>query len=266
MGSRWTTPSVLLAVSGWSSGSPSPASPWPVYAALPVAGLILIGGQLLAGLLFPHLTGIDVTTLPVFKPGGSPISQLDEKSSRGLALLLLMSQVIIVGLTLLTALHGGLCAVLRLEAPANGWLSCVTGLLGMVPILAILNLITYAVAPDQVAGDFFLYQSLARSTAIVPVGLAIGLGAPLSEELMFRGFLLSSLAATRLGFWPAAALTSFGWTLLHIDYSIVGLAEVFVIGIYFSWLLQRTGSVWPLLFCHAVYNSCLLMVLRFWPT
>ena len=233
---------------------------------MPVAALILIGSQLLAGLLFPYLTDIDVTTLPVFKPGGGAISQIDEKSARGLALLLLLSQAIIIGLTLLTALHGGTRAVLRLERPSGGWQSCVGGLLGLLPILLVLNLISFAVAPEQVAGDFFLYQSFARSGAVAPLTLAMGLGAPFSEELMFRGFLLSSLVATRLGFWPAAALTSLGWTLLHIGYSIVGLAEVFVIGMYFSWLLLRTGSIWPLLFCHAVYNSCLLAVLRFWPT
>ena len=32
--------------------------------------------------------------------------------------------------------------------------------------------------------------------------LVVGVGAPLSEELLFRGFLLSALARSRLGFWP----------------------------------------------------------------
>jgi membrane protease YdiL (CAAX protease family) len=43
----------------------------------------------------------------------------------------------------------------------------------------------------------------------------------------------------------------------------VGLAEVFLIGLYFSWLLWKTGSLLPALFCHALYNSGLMLVLRF---
>ena len=34
--------------------------------------------------------------------------------------------------------------------------------------------------------------------------LVVGIGAPLSEELLFRGFLLSALARSRLGFAGAA--------------------------------------------------------------
>ena len=55
----------------------------------------------------------------------------------------------------------------------------------------------------------------------------IGIGAPLSEELLFRGFLFSALAKSRLGSRrgrPDLAL----WTLLHVGYSIFGLIEVFV--------------------------------------
>ena len=85
------------------------------------------------------------------------------------------------------------------------------------------------------------------------------------EELLFRGFLLTALSATALGYWRAAVIATLAWTALHFSYSWVGLTEVFVIGLYLSWLLWRTGSLLPPLFCHALYNSCLLVALRFWP-
>ena len=95
--------------------------------------------------------------------------------------------------------------------------------------------------------------------------LVVGVGAPLSEELLFRGFLLSALARSRLGFWGGAVLSTALWTSLHAGYSAVGIVEVFLIGIFFSWLLWRTGSLRVAIFCHALYNSLIVVVLSYVP-
>jgi uncharacterized protein len=95
--------------------------------------------------------------------------------------------------------------------------------------------------------------------------LVVGIGAPLSEELLFRGFLLSALARSRLGFWPGALITTGLWTALHAGYSTVGIAEVYLIGLYFCWLLWRTGSLRVAIFCHALYNSLIVAVLWYVP-
>jgi membrane protease YdiL (CAAX protease family) len=91
----------------------------------------------------------------------------------------------------------------------------------------------------------------------------IGVGAPLSEELLFRGFLFSGLAKSRLGLIGTGLLTAVLWAALHFGYSIFGLLEVLFIGLYFSWLLVRTGSVWVTIFCHAVYNTIIGVALYF---
>jgi uncharacterized protein len=93
--------------------------------------------------------------------------------------------------------------------------------------------------------------------------IAIGIGAPLSEELLFRGFLFSGLAKSRLGLLGTGILTAVLWTALHIGYSIFGLIEVVAIGLYFAWVLVRTGSLWVPIFCHAVYNTVIGLVLYF---
>jgi membrane protease YdiL (CAAX protease family) len=54
-------------------------------------------------------------------------------------------------------------------------------------------------------------------------------------------------------------LSSVLWTLLHLGYSIFGLIEVLSIGLYFSWLLVRTGSLWVTMFCHGVYNTAMAL-------
>jgi membrane protease YdiL (CAAX protease family) len=85
----------------------------------------------------------------------------------------------------------------------------------------------------------------------------------LSEELLFRGFLLSALARTALGFWGAALVATLLWTAMHVGYSLTGIVEVFIIGMFFSWLLWRTGSLRVAIFCHALYNLLIVLGLRF---
>ena len=53
--------------------------------------------------------------------------------------------------------------------------------------------------------DLRPFVQLVRRAGLALALLVVGIGAPLSEELLFRGFLLSALARTRLGFWGAAA-------------------------------------------------------------
>jgi len=95
--------------------------------------------------------------------------------------------------------------------------------------------------------------------------LVVGVGAPLSEELLFRGFLLSALARSRVGFVGGALVTSGLWTALHAGYSLAGIVEVFTIGLFLSWLLWRTGSLRVPIFCHGLYNALIVLVLRHVP-
>ena len=131
--------------------------------------------------------------------------------------------------------------------------------------LAAVSAFSVAFFAEDVMRDLRLFQNLlADSPAIIPI-LALTVGAPISEELLFRGFLLNRLSHTRLGFARAAVVSSFGWTLLHVGYSTIGLIEVFLAGLVFSWALWRTGSLWVPIAFHAIYNGIVLMVLRSTP-
>jgi membrane protease YdiL (CAAX protease family) len=115
--------------------------------------------------------------------------------------------------------------------------------------------------PGTVYQDLRPFQELLKGDAVYLMLSVIMIGAPLSEELLFRGFLFSGLAKSRLGLAGTAVLTTLLWTGLHAGYSAFGLIEVLGIGLYFSWLLIRTGSVWVTIFCHAVYNSIVALAL-----
>jgi membrane protease YdiL (CAAX protease family) len=141
--------------------------------------------------------------------------------------------------------------------------------LGALLLMAVLQVIVsalqYSIASRDMIGDLRQFVPLVTGPEWMLALLAVGIGAPLSEELLFRGFLQAALTRSRLGFAGGAVLSSLLWTALHAGYSIPGIIEVFVIGLFFSWLLWRTGSLLVPIVCHALYNSLIVLVLRYVP-
>lgn len=81
--------------------------------------------------------------------------------------------------------------------------------------------------------------------------------APWMEEISMRGFLLAGLGM-RLGFWPAAAISSLVWAALH---GVGGVLIPFVAeGIVLCWIRRRTGSVRTGIALHAAQNTVATLV------
>lgn len=77
--------------------------------------------------------------------------------------------------------------------------------------------------------------------------------APVGEEILFRGFLYGGLSR-KMHAWGAMAISSLVFALSH-HYSMTGLAFVFLYGLVFCWLYKRTGSLWPGILAHGLYNG-----------
>jgi membrane protease YdiL (CAAX protease family) len=83
--------------------------------------------------------------------------------------------------------------------------------------------------------------------------------APVFEELIFRGLLHGTLR-TRLG-WPLAAVVSgFVFALAH-GYGVAGFVSVFLSGVLWAWVYERTGSLLPAILAHAVNNAAVAITL-----
>ncbi len=172
-------------------------------------------------------------------------------------------QIAVVVLTLLVA------GAPARAAPGLGWRAPVARLSWLPPLLLT---IAVSAATATIAFTFFrdiLEQDLAPIRALVDAGPlwlafpALAIGAPLSEELLFRGYLLHRLQHTPLGFWGGAIVANIGWTLMHTDYSWLGLTDVFIAGLLFSWALWRTGSIWVPIAFHALYNAIVFAILLY---
>jgi CAAX protease family protein len=238
-----------------------PRSRWPAWAVLPAGVLIFVLAVVLGGLL----TYADIRLTGAGVPHPIDPSHPPPQATLELATWIAGLQIGLIAFTLLAAgfFSSKRAEVLSLRAPAPGWAVLP---LALIPLFVGGGLWTGLLLlwkPTTVLQDLRPFQMLLNGHARALVLLIICVGAPLSEELLFRGFLFSGLAKTRLGFVGTALITTLLWTGLHWGYSLFGLFEVLSIGLYLSWLLVRTGSLWATIFCHAAYNTVVAVVLLF---
>jgi len=77
--------------------------------------------------------------------------------------------------------------------------------------------------------------------------------APVIEEIMHRGVVHQAIR-TRWGVFPSMLASSALFSVMHF-YTPLGLLSVFVSGMIFAWLYERTRSLWPPILCHALLNA-----------
>ena len=229
--------------------------PWSPLWAVVVAIVVLAGLQLASGVLG--------TLASATFAGVSPERLSGPQILMGLLVFLLLSQVATIGLTWLAASRfgGNAREVLQADRGAPGVGEVVTAVSGLVLVLGVFNALVYLLRPDLLFADMQQFVPMIQGSLWPLTALGVGVGAPLSEELLFRGFALSAVAKWRYGFWPAALMVNIIWTAFHIGYSVVGVLEVFVGGLYLTWLLWRSGSIWLPIICHAVTNCVFLAIL-----
>lgn len=143
------------------------------------------------------------------------------------------------------------------------------------PTLAVLGfwllvLVLFSVASDltswltgrPIVPDF-MTQAYTTADSKLLLWAGIALGAPLFEELFFRGFLYAGLAPSRLGARGAIVLVALLWALIHIQYDWYGIATIFVIGVLLGVARARTGSLVVPLLLHVAGNSFALLETAF---
>lgn len=90
---------------------------------------------------------------------------------------------------------------------------------------------------------------------------SVAIGAPLAEEMIFRGQLFTALSATRLGASGATLLTAALWSLLHMTEPWLSIGLVFVMGLIFGCLMIRFGSIWVTMICHGAWNGAYALLI-----
>lgn len=224
-----------------------PGSPWSHLGALVAAGLIALAPGAIAvaalSLAMPYMGRMrDDAFISLATPQGVAFAAATQ----------VMSLILV---WICAGKSGGRREVLRLTGQRfTAGFYAVAALILLV-VTGLLELFLYTTFAVDIFADTALlreglYSPAAAGTFVIAVILA-----PLWEELTFRGFLLSALSKSRLGFWGAALIANVLWTSLHATYSWAGVASVFVAGLILSWLVWRTGDIKPAIVTHAAGNA-----------
>lgn len=107
--------------------------------------------------------------------------------------------------------------------------------------------------------DSTVPQGVTREDSTLAITAVITLiGAPLTEEMFFRGLIFGGLV--RWGFWPAALAAGGLFSLVHFDPG--SLLPFLGIGMLLCWVYWRRRSLWDAVAFHFIFNatSFLLMV------
>jgi membrane protease YdiL (CAAX protease family) len=85
-------------------------------------------------------------------------------------------------------------------------------------------------------------------------------GAPIVEEIIFRGLLFGALVRS-MGFVAAAIVSSLVFAAVH-GYGLEGTLAVTLTGSLLCWIYWRTGRLWTAILAHGVHNA--IVVLPMW--
>lgn len=180
---------------------------------------------------------------------------------------LLAFQLVAVILSLLLARHferRGV-AVVSFDWPVRGVRTLTAAIVTVVALALAYGVCVYLLDPKAFASDMGPFSSMMRTRVWWSMLLAAGIGAPIAEEVLFRGLIYGTLARSPLGRAPSAVLSAAAWAGLHTNYSLYGVIAITLIGIYLAMLRDRTGSLVAPIACHAAYNSLIMLTLAFAP-
>lgn len=100
--------------------------------------------------------------------------------------------------------------------------------------------------------DSYAEASAGLSGGGVVGAVAVVLVAPVVEEFVFRGLIMTRMARAMPG-WLAAALSAAIFGVCHGH--PVWFAYAFVLGLVFGLMDLRLGSIWPSIWAHMIFNA-----------
>lgn len=217
--------------------------------ALAVPVWVFVGfmlAQVLVGLLISLLNYLRV-----------PLKNIDEPTIQtiGSLVIYLLSMAIVIGLPWLVKKYRTSRRELGLDSHMT-WTDLLLAPAGFVVYILLSFLLTSIISQfpfynvDQVQSTGF--TGLSHGYEYFLAFFTLVIVAPVSEEVLFRGYLLGKLRKY-LPIWASILITSLLFALVHFAWN-VGV-DVFALSIVLSLLRIHTGRLWPSILLHMIKNG-----------
>jgi len=137
----------------------------------------------------------------------------------------------------------------------TSWKNVLIGVVGLVVIIVGWDLMSRTIGHEVEPGFMVdVLRSARDDGALWLLILAFCVAAPVSEELLARGFLYRGWSESFLRAPGAIVLSSLVWTGMHMQYEWYFFGEVFCLGLWFGYLRYRSGSTWLTIVLHGLNN------------
>ncbi|MGB7434534.1 MAG: type II CAAX endopeptidase family protein [Candidatus Acidiferrum sp.] len=120
-------------------------------------------------------------------------------------------------------------------------------------------MLSLVLLPIWATGHFHVDSAALTGAAVFRYALGwalVFLAVSIGEELSFRGYWLF-LMSRRVGFWRSALFLSIIFGVAHLGNNgenILGILQVFAVGMLFCFTIRRTGTLWFALGFHAAWD------------
>ena len=149
---------------------------------------------------------------------------------------------------------------LRLTWSDVGW-GVLAGFIGLI-LAATIALITQAIVGDfsSSAGDVAVrLRDEGPPWTLVAFALLVMVGAPIAEEIAFRGQLFNALRKKGVSTWLTIVITAVAFSAFHLE--PVRFFLLLPIGLVYGWVRWKTGSLGAAMVAHGVHNAPAALVL-----
>lgn len=137
------------------------------------------------------------------------------------------------------------------------WLAIVAFPIYLLAAVIIANVVAYVYPVNLQQIQDIGFHAI-RGPEIALVFIALVIITPLTEEIIFRGFLFRAYRQD-FGFWIGTLLVSLIFAVAHGQLN-VGL-DVFALSILLCYVREKTGSLWPAIMLHALKNLVAFVIL-----
>lgn len=136
------------------------------------------------------------------------------------------------------------------------------GFLAFYAILIVVSLILYSLIPsiDTDQKQDLGFENATSALALLIAFFSLVILPPIGEEILTRGYMFSGLRA-RLKFWPSAIIVSGLFGIAHLQLGNgepplwAAAVNTTVLSMVLVYLREKTGSLWPAIYVHAMNNA-----------
>ena len=188
---------------------------------------------------------------------GLDFAQLLDLAADGVAvtLIICISTLVQILLLALMARQTGANAAdyLGFKLPRKGDL--VVGIIVVLVFIAVADGTSWLLHRDIVTQfQVDIYRTASTAGWLPWLLLTIVVVAPIGEETLFRGFLFHGWHRSPRDAWAVIFATALLWALVHVQYDLYVIAQVFAYGLVLGWFRWVSGSTILTMLLHGLIN------------